>query len=101
MESQRFVLNEMMKVVYKLVEKLPAPKSCSAEELDELWNKLLEEYEDLEYKLDTTESCDCAKMLTDRLKLVERDLENVEEEWFRRHPENNDDLSGAAELFVL
>lgn len=90
MESQRFVLNEMMTVVYKLVEKLPAPKSCSSEELDELWYKLLEEYDDLEYKLNTTESCEFAKILENRIKLVERDLENVEEEWLRRHPENND-----------
>ncbi len=92
MESQRFVLNEMMKVVYKLVEKLPVPKSCTNEELDELWYKLLDEYEHLEFKLNSTESCESAKILEHDMKLVERDLENVEEEWFRRHPENNDDL---------
>lgn len=95
MESQRFTLNEMMKVVYRLVQKLPAPKSCTNDELDELWYKLLDEHHDIINKIETASTNESYKLWIQRLGPVERDLENVEYEWYRRQRCDSDTIAAS------
>jgi hypothetical protein len=88
MESQRFTLDSMMNVVYRMAEKLPAPQSCNNEQLDELWYKLLDEYDNIVEKTESSRNTDGYSVWAKRLSLVEKDLAIVEDEWLRRHPCN-------------
>ena len=86
MDPLIFTYGEMMKVAYNMIHKLPAPNACTNEQLDELWDTLLDEYYSIVDKIDNVVSKDCSDFWETELRAVEKDLEAVDYEWLRRRP---------------
>jgi hypothetical protein len=87
MDPLVFTYLRVMETVYRMVQKLPAPNACTDEELDELWNNLLDEYNRISEYIDNSISTEGAETWKQQLGCVEKDLEAVEYEWLRRRPQ--------------
>lgn len=91
MEPFWFELDCMLKVYSSMENKLPCAKSCNDEELDKLWEELLDEYDFVYEHMVMASTPEGVAAWKIRMDPVEKQLEEVEYEWTRRNPWSQDE----------
>ena len=86
MEPFWFEYNCMKVVCEQMEKRLPAPCSCTDDELNEMWEKLLEEYDFMYEQMGRATNPDGVTSWKMRIAPIEKELDIVDSEWKRRHP---------------